>query len=84
MDSRKTFRRAGAGDELGDVDAVGVIPVGPSRVLKSQAQEKGLQTELGGLEGDARRVTRTGQIRDRFVLKERNVGRREVSRAEQA
>jgi len=84
MDSWKTICWAGSGDELGEVAVVDVIPVGPSRVVESQAEGEGLQTELGGLEGDPRRVARTGEIPHGFVLEGRNVDRREVSRAEQA
>ena len=65
-------------DDLGEVAAVGVVPVGASDVMESLSKEKGLQALLGGLEGDARGVTSAAQIADGLVLDEGDVDGGEI------
>jgi len=62
---------------------VGVVPVGSSDVVEAEPKQERLQAELGGLERDAGRIARAGDIADGFILDGRDVDAREIPRTEE-
>ncbi len=71
-------------DDLGEVVRLGVVAVGATGVVETHAEQERLEAELGGLEGDARRVAGAARIAERFVLDGRDVDRGEASGVQQA
>jgi hypothetical protein len=55
-------------DHLGEVAQVGLVPGGLSGVVKAEAQEEGLEAELGGLEVLEGILASAGQVADGFIL----------------
>jgi hypothetical protein len=51
---------------------------------QTHAEQERLQAELGGFEGDERRVAGAAQIADRFIFDGGDVDRREITGAQQA
>src|SRR5947209_10713369 len=61
------LRRGGAHD-LREVPTMGLVPVGPSRVVHPETKEEGLQAELRGLERHEGGVAGAAHIPKCFVL----------------
>lgn len=55
----------------------------PTGVVETLAKQEGLETQLGGLERDAGRITSATEIADRLVLDPGDVHVGEIARAQQ-
>ena len=62
---------------------MGVIPVRPPHIMPAEAQQERLQSELGVLQGEARRIAGATEIANRFILDGGDVDARQIPRAEQ-
>jgi hypothetical protein len=73
----------GGTDDLGEVAKVGLIPVGLSGVVKAEAQEEGLEAELGGLEVLEGILASAGQVADGFILHGGDIDGGEIAGAQE-
>ena len=71
-------------DDPGEVTPVSRTPIGSTCVVKPKAQEEGLESELGGLEGDASGVAGATQITEGLVFDPGDVDRAQIAGAQEA
>jgi len=75
--------RGSGADDLGEIAAVSIVPVGAAGVVQTVTEQERLETELGGLEGDDGIFAGACEIADRLVVDGGNIDGVEVSGSEQ-
>ena len=65
-------------DDLREVPAVRIVPVGPTDIVQAESEEEAFQPELRILQGEPRRVAGPTQIADRFIIDRWHVHARQI------